>query len=71
MKAVHGLSAARYPMRILSHIYLTIIQLLKQVYALPAGFRSALKARRVRIELQEREAERLDRMCNPLKYRGK
>ena len=58
-------------MSIILRIYLTVIQLLKQIYALPADFLGAVKARRRRIELKEREAERLDRICNPLKYRGK
>lgn len=52
-------------------IFPAIIQLLKRIGALPAGFCNALKARQRRIELKELEAERLDRICNPLKYRGK
>ena len=58
-------------MNVVKHIYLTIIQLLKHICAFPADFFNAVKARQRRMELKELEAERLDRIRNPLKYRGK
>jgi hypothetical protein len=58
-------------MNTIKHICLTIIQLFKQIFALPADVSSAVKARQRRMELKELEIERLDRIRNPLKYRGK
>ncbi len=58
-------------MNALKHIWLTFIQLLKQMIALPTTISSALTARQQRIEWKAMEAERLDRIRNPSKYRGK
>jgi hypothetical protein len=58
-------------MSTLKQICLTIIQLFKQIAALPASISSAVKERQRRMELKELENERLDRIRNPLKYRGK
>jgi hypothetical protein len=52
-------------------ICLTIIQLLKQAWYLPQSIANAVKQRRWQAVLDEREAERLDRIRNPSKYRGK
>jgi hypothetical protein len=52
-------------------IYQSIIQLVKQAGALPRMIASASKQRQRQAVLNEREAERLDRICNPSKYRGK
>jgi hypothetical protein len=55
----------------LNLIYLTIVQLVKQAGELPQSFVNALKQRRQRVVRDELEAERLDRIRNPSKYRGK
>jgi len=58
-------------MRIPKLIYLTIIQLAEQVGLLPRTIKNAVRQRRRRVVLNEREAERLDRICHPSKYLGK
>ena len=58
-------------MRMLNVICLTIIQLVKQACLLPQTIANAIKQRRLQVVLNEREAERLDRIRNPSKYRGK
>jgi type IV secretory pathway VirB4 component len=58
-------------MNILKLIGLTIIQLVKQVLFLPQSVANAVQQRRRQIVLNELEAERLDRIRNPLKYLGK
>jgi hypothetical protein len=52
-------------------ICLTIIQLAKQAWLLPQSFADAIQQRRQKIVLKELEIERLDRICNPSKYRGR
>jgi len=58
-------------MHTLKLLYLTIIQLLKQVCALPQSIANALRQRRQTAVQDELEAERLDRIRNPSKYLGK
>ena len=58
-------------MNTLKLICLTIIQLVKQAWFLPQSFAIAAKQRRRQTVLNELEAERLDRIRNPSKYRGK
>lgn len=58
-------------MHILKLICLTIVQLVKQVWMLPQTISNAVKQRRWQTVLNEREAERLDRIRNPSKYLGK
>lgn len=58
-------------MNILKLICLTILQLAKQACLLPQTIANAVKQRRRQVVLNEREAERLDRICNPSKYLGK
>ena len=58
-------------MNSLKLIYLTLIQLLKQTCALPQTVAQAVRQRRQQAAQNEREAERLDRIRNPSKYRGK
>jgi hypothetical protein len=58
-------------MQTLKFIYLTIIQLLKQVCMLPQSIANAFRQRRQRAVQNELEAERLDRIRNPSKYLGK
>ena len=58
-------------MHTLKHICLTILQLVKQVWLLPQSVANAVNQRRRQVVLNELEAERLDRIRNPLKYLGK
>jgi hypothetical protein len=58
-------------MNILKLFCLTLIQLVKQARLLPQTVANAFKQRRRQSILDEREAERLDRICNPSKYLGK
>lgn len=58
-------------MNILKLIYLTFIQLCKQICLLPNAITNALAQRRQKVVRYELEAERLDRIRNPEKYRGK
>ena len=59
------------PMNILKHICLTIIELAKRAWFLPQSIANAVQQRRRQAALNELEAERLDRIRNPSKYRGK
>jgi hypothetical protein len=52
-------------------ICLTIFRLARQVWLLPQSIADAVQQRRQKIVLKELEAERLDRIRNPSKYRGK
>ena len=58
-------------MNILKQIYLTLLRLSKQVWLLPQFIANVGKQRQRQTVLNEREAERLDRIRNPSKYRGK
>ena len=58
-------------MNILKLIYLTIVQLGKQAGQLPQTIANAVRQRQQQTILNELEAERLDRIRNPSKYRGK
>jgi hypothetical protein len=58
-------------MKPLKHFCMAILQMLKQICLVPKNTSNALKQRRRQAALDECEAERLDRICNPLKYRGK
>jgi hypothetical protein len=58
-------------MYILKLIYLTTIQLVKQVWSFPQSVTNAVQQRRQLAVRNELEAERLDRIRNPLKYLGK
>jgi hypothetical protein len=51
--------------------FLTIIQLVKQVWFLPQSIANAARQRRWQAVRNEHEAERLDRIRNPSKYLGK
>jgi len=52
-------------------ICLTLVQLFKEACLLPRAIAKAIKQRQQRIALNELETERLDRIRNPEKYRGK
>ena len=58
-------------MNLLKLIGLTFIQLIKQVWLLPKTISDAIMLRQRCAALCEFEIERLDRICNPSKYRGK
>ena len=58
-------------MNTLKHICLAFIQLFKALGALPQTIAQAGRQRREQAVLNEREAERIDRICNPSKYRGR
>ena len=58
-------------MNTLKHIYLTLVQLAKRVCSLPQAVANAIQRRKLQAVHNEREAERLDRIRNPLKYLGK
>ena len=55
----------------LKPIALAIIRLIKQCWLLPQTIATAVRQRRQRVILDELEVERLDRIRNPSKYRGK
>jgi hypothetical protein len=52
-------------------IGLTLFHFGKQICLLPQTFVNALKQRKLQASRDEREVERLDRIRNPSKYRGK
>jgi hypothetical protein len=58
-------------MNTLKLICLTTFLLIKQAWLLPQSIALALKQRRQQMVLNELEVERLDRIRNPSKYRGK
>ena len=55
----------------LRHLRLSIMHLVKQAWLLPRFVVIAIKRWRRQIVLDEREAERLDRIRNPSKYLGR
>ena len=55
----------------LKHFWLALIQLFKQIGSVPEAIKRAVKQRQQQTVLKELEVERLDRIRNPLKYRGK
>jgi hypothetical protein len=52
-------------------VWAAIVQLVKQVCRIPKIIVNAGKQRQRQTILNRREVERLDRICNPSKYRGK
>lgn len=58
-------------MNTLKHICLTLIQLVKQACSFPQAIANHFKQRQRQTVLDEQEVERLDRIRNPWKYRGK
>ena len=58
-------------MQLLKLIYLPIIQLAKRVRSLPKLVTNAHEQTLQQLMLDELETERLDRIRNPSKYRGK
>jgi hypothetical protein len=58
-------------MNILKLICLTLVELGKQAWRLPQTVALALQQRRRQLARHELEIERLDRIRNPSKYRGR
>jgi hypothetical protein len=58
-------------MRILKEICLAVILLVKRACLLPQSIANGFKEKRRSMVRNELEAERLDRIRNPLKYLGK
>ena len=58
-------------MNTIKHILLTIVQLTKQIFNLPKSLVESRKMRRVYALRIKDENERIDRIRNPYKYRGK
>jgi hypothetical protein len=58
-------------MKTLKRIRRRLVQQFKQVCLIPQNIGKAVKQRQRQAVLNEREAERLDRILNPSKYRGK
>jgi hypothetical protein len=58
-------------MNTLKLICLTIVQLVKQAWQMPQAIAQALQQRRQQLTRQQCETERLDRIRNPSKYRGR
>jgi hypothetical protein len=58
-------------MNILKHIGLTLVEMVKQVWKLPETIAKGMQGRQRQKVVNEQEAERLDRIRNPMKYRGK
>lgn len=58
-------------MHILKHICLTVVQLAKQVWALPKAIATGFRNWRQEVAWSEAEADRLDRIRHPSKYLGK
>jgi hypothetical protein len=58
-------------MNTLKIVWMTFVQLVRQVCRWPREIVKAVKRRQRQTVLDELEAERLDRICNPIKYRGK
>lgn len=58
-------------MNLLKRIHLTVLQRVKQACQLPQMIADAIRRRQQRTILNELEIERLDRIRNPSKYRGK
>jgi len=55
----------------LKYSCLVVFELAKQLFFLPRTIFYTVQHRRQRNVLDEQEAERVDRICNPSKYLGK
>jgi hypothetical protein len=58
-------------MNIFERLFLTVVELMKQVWVLPQAMGNALQRRRQQTLFNDTEAERLDRIRQPWKYQGK
>jgi hypothetical protein len=57
-------------MNTFKHFGITLVELVKQVWKLPETIEKGIKGRQQQKVVDEQEAERVDRICNPSKYRG-
>ncbi|HEY5297994.1 MAG TPA: hypothetical protein VIK59_08710 [Verrucomicrobiae bacterium] len=57
------------------YFFLTLLQWVERAGSLPhtvtKAFQRAIQEKQRQVILHKNEAERLDRICHPLKYRGK
>lgn len=58
-------------MKTVKFVWLTVVQMVRRACLVPRKILNAGKQRQRQAILNQREAERLDRICNPSKYRGK
>lgn len=58
-------------MDILKHIWATLREMGRQLWHLPRYVATISERKREQAVMDDREAERLDRLRNPSKYRGK
>jgi hypothetical protein len=58
-------------MKALKIFWLNLVRVARQACALPHFIADAGKQRQRRVTADKLEVERLDRICNPSKYRGK
>lgn len=58
-------------MYIIKVIFLTVVELVKQVWAFPATLAANYRKKNAPVTAGAVEAERLDRLRNPSKYLGK
>jgi hypothetical protein len=58
-------------MYIIKFLFLTIVNVVKQIWLLPQTVSLALQQKRRQFARQQFETERLDRIRNPSKYLGK
>jgi len=58
-------------MKILNQIWLVLCEMVRQVVELPQTVVKAMRHREHQAEVDAQEAERLDRIRNPSKYRGR
>jgi len=65
-----AIGAIRFMHR-MKHFGRAVFRFVKQTCFLPQTVAIAIKQRRLQATLDENEAERLDRIRNPSKYRGK
>lgn len=66
-----NLAAGLVSMNNLKLIGLTLVQFGKQICGLPQTIGKVFKQRKLQADVAAREVERLDRIRNPSKYRGK
>lgn len=59
------------PIHLLKLVCLTIIELVKQAWSLPRLAATGIRNWRREVKVDEREAERIDRIRHPEKYLGK
>jgi hypothetical protein len=66
-----GPNTHHFRMKTVKLVSLTMVQMVRRVCLVSRKILTAGKQRQRRALLNQRETERLDRICNPSKYRGK